>query len=81
MEDPKKGHRTIFDEKRVLTVGDKTPESGHESSSWEDQDLLVFVVLFDMMWMTQETSSDLFLTQPCKGATPPCGFNLVRYYF
>ena len=40
--------RTLFDEKRVLTVGDKTPESGHESSSWEDQDLMVFVVLFDI---------------------------------
>ena len=38
-EGPQKGSFwTLFDEKGVLIVDDKTPESDHESSLWEDQD-------------------------------------------
>ena len=42
----------LFSENGTLTVSVKTPESDHESSSWEDQDPMLFVILFDVMWMT-----------------------------
>ena len=58
----------LFSENDTLTVGDKTPESDHESSSWVHQDL--------------DESSVVFELTPCdvgsrakvpKGATCPAG--------
>ena len=43
--------RALFVQKLVLTVGDKTPESDHGSSSWLHQNLMGFVALFDVTWM------------------------------
>ena len=39
---------SIFSENDTLTVGDKTPESDHGSSSWVDQDFDEFSVVFEL---------------------------------
>ena len=45
---PKRIFLALFSENDTLTVGDKTPESDHESSSWVHQDLDEFSVVFEL---------------------------------